>query len=52
VPERHDITIYLRAEARAALDELKERWGPDISKQEVIVRALLAARKAESDGSQ
>lgn len=46
MPERNDITIYLRAEARAALDELKERWGPDISKQEVIVRALLAAKEA------
>ena len=46
MPERRDITIYLRAEARAALDELKERWGGKaISKQEVIVRALLAAKE-------
>ena len=41
MPERHDITIYLRAEARAALDELTERWG--VSRQETIVRALLRA---------
>lgn len=39
---RNDITIYLRAEARTALDELQQRWG-GISRQEVIVRALLRA---------
>jgi hypothetical protein len=41
MPERHDITIYLRAEARAALDVLTTRWG--VSRQEAIVRSLLLA---------
>lgn len=43
MPERHDITIYLRAEARAALEELTARWG--VSRQEAIVRAVLAAKE-------
>lgn len=41
VPERYDITIYLRAEAREALAKLTERWG--VSRQEAIVRALILA---------
>jgi hypothetical protein len=40
---RNDITVYLRAEAREALDALIARW--DCSRQEAIVRALLMARE-------
>lgn len=43
--ERRNITIYLRAEAREALDALVTRWG--VSRQEAIVRALLIAEETK-----
>lgn len=44
---RNDINIYLRAEAREALNQLTERWG--VSRQEAIVRALIIAAQAPAD---
>lgn len=43
---RNDITIYLRAEAREALEQLVKRYG--VSRQEAIVRALLIATRQEA----
>ncbi len=38
---KNDISIYLRADAREALNKLAERAG--VSRQQVIVRLVLAA---------